>query len=68
MSKYQKLKGKIVEKFGTQERFAEEISRTQQTVTNKLSGKTSFSLDDVVLWKDALEIADDEISEYFFAK
>ena len=63
-----KLKGRIVERYGTQHGFAESIGRTEQTVTAKLAGRSQFSQKDIVEWCNALEIGKDEVGSYFFAK
>lgn len=62
-----KLKGRIVEMCGSQKSMAEKLGVTEQTVINKLSGRSQFSLDDVVEWCTILEISKDEVSDYFFA-
>lgn len=62
-----KLKGRIVEMCGSQRKLAEKLGCTEQTVVNKLAGRTQFSLEDVVAWCDALDISKDEIGDYFFA-
>ena len=64
---YRKLRGRIVEKFGTYGYFAEKINVSMVTVSNKLRGVTQFSQDDIVLWCKALEIPLAESGVYFFA-
>lgn len=63
---YAKLRGRIVEKFGTVTAFAEAIGLSRVSVTNKLSEKTGFSQEDITKWCEALEIELDEIGCYFF--
>lgn len=41
---FSKLKGRIVEKYGSQRAFARHIGITEQTVTNKIKGKQHFPL------------------------
>lgn len=67
MKPFAKLRGRIVEIFGTQSKFAETIQVSEVTVINKLNGKYDFSLNDIVLWANALKIGKDEIGAYFFA-
>lgn len=62
-----KLRGKIVEKYGSQSVFAEKIGKTEQSVTAKLNGRSQFSQEDVVTWSNALGILVNEVGEYFFA-
>lgn len=63
---YRKLRGRIVEMFGTYGSFADKINVSMVTVSNKLRGVTQFSQDDIVLWCEALEIPLDESGVYFF--
>ena len=70
--KYNKLRGRIVEKFGTLSNFASELSIYKnktiavQVVSAKLNGKISFTTDDVMEWSEVLEIPVAEIGFYFF--
>ena len=64
---YRKLRGRIVEKFGTYGNFAEDINVSMVTGSNKLRGVTQFSQDDIVLWCEALEIPLSDSGAYFFA-
>lgn len=65
---FMKLRGRIVEKYVTQSRFAEFLGVTEQTVTMKLNGKVQFSTDDIITWSNALDISVNEIGAYFFAE
>ena len=64
---YNKLRGRIVEKYGTQEKFAEALDVSKQMVSMKMTGRSSFSQKDILAWCDLLGIQHDQISEYFFA-
>lgn len=70
--KYNKLRGRIVEKFRTYSNFASELSAYKkktiavQVVSGKLSGKISFTMNDVREWSEILEIPVEEIGIYFF--
>lgn len=64
---YNKLRGRIVEKYGTQEKFAEAIGMTKQGISLKMTGKTSFSQNDINRWCELLDIRTEQISDYFFA-
>ena len=64
--RYNKLRGRIVEKFGNCEAFAKALGITNTTVSYKLNGKRQFSQDDILKWSQALEIAAEEIGYYFF--
>lgn len=63
---YNMLKGRIVQKFGTQGSFAEHIGKTEQTITAKINGRSQFSQEDIIEWCNALDIESEEIGEYFF--
>lgn len=67
MKENAKLRGRIVEKYGSQVNFAAKIGKTVQTVTAKLGGSSGFSQDDIVEWSNALDIDADSVGEYFFA-
>ncbi len=61
-----KIRGKIVEKFGSQREFAKAAGLTEQTITAKLSGKTDISQKDMLKWAEILQIQESEIGDYFF--
>lgn len=63
---YNKLRGRIVEMFGTQERFSEVIGLSNVSVSRKMTGRTQFSQSDIVLWCEKLEIPIKEVGLYFF--
>lgn len=65
---YSKLRGKIVEKFGSQKEFAKYIGKSEQTITAKLNDRADFSQDDIIEWCDALDIEAIDIGNYFFAQ
>lgn len=64
---YNKLRGRIIEKFGTQEEFARKIGISKNSLSLKMNGKTSFSQNDIIKWSELLEIDANEIGQYFFA-
>ena len=64
---YNKLKGRIVEKFGTRGKFAEFLGVSDVTVSKKLTGRIQFDQEDIVAWCDALDIDISEAGDYFFA-
>lgn len=64
---YSKLKGRIIEKFGTRKKFAEEIGITETALSRKLNCKTGFSQDDIEQWANILDISISEYGDYFFA-
>lgn len=68
MVNYLKLKGRIIEKFGSQQSFAKHIGVTEQTVTAKLNGRSRFSQDDIICWCKALGIKTANVGDYFFTQ
>lgn len=64
---YDKLRGKIVEKFKTIERFAEAMGRSSATISAKLNNKSEWTQDEVILAVRILELSYDDIPAYFFA-
>lgn len=65
--KYNKLRGRIVEIYGSQAEFARAIQQSEQIITAKLAGRSSFTQDNIIKWSDALDIDQNEIGSYFFA-
>lgn len=63
---YAKLKGRIIEKYGTQGNFAKALGVVQMTVSRKLNGSVSFSREDMLIWADLLQIERKDIPDYFF--
>lgn len=65
---YQKLKGKIIEQFGTQYAFAHELGVSKQTLSKKMLNKSPISADEIYKWSHLLNINDNEIGDYFFKR
>ena len=63
---YNKLRGRIVEKYGSQNKFADALKTTTITVSNRMTGKTGFSQEDIEQWSKLLEIEQSEYGAYFF--
>lgn len=53
---YKKLRGRIVEKYGTQRDFAVALGVTEKTVTYKMNGYTPFKQSEIVEWCKLLDI------------
>ena len=64
---YDKLRGRIVEMYGTQEKFANALKISKNSLSLKMNGKTSFSQADIIKWSELLNIEVSEYGEYFFA-
>ena len=63
---YSKLKGRIVEKCGTQGNFAQKMSLSERTVSLKLSGKIPFKQPEILKALEVLDLSEDDIQAYFF--
>ena len=63
---YDKLRGKIIEKYGNQEKYAEVLGISTNSLSKKMTGKTGFSQKDIVEWARLLDIDKSEYGQYFF--
>lgn len=66
--RYNKLRGRIIEKFGTQSEFAKKIGMSEQIITAKLAGKSSFTQGNIIAWCETLDIDQNDIGDYFFSR
>lgn len=64
---YRKLRGRIVEKYGTLRAFAVALGTSSQIVSRHLSGKSCFTAERMDKWGGLLDITRSEYGEYFFA-
>ena len=66
---YDKLNGRIVEKFGSRRAFAEAFGVTENTLSRKLNHKVRITSADIIKMcsVDLLDIPTEQIHEYFFA-
>lgn len=63
---YRKLRGKIVEVYGTMSNFAKEMGYSERTISLKINGKVDFSQSDIVKMVSLLGLRDKDIPIYFF--
>lgn len=63
---YNKLKGRIIEKYGSQKSFAKALGQTEQWISLKMTGKSGFTATEIEKWSALLDIPRYEIGEYFF--
>lgn len=63
---YNKLKGRIVERHGTQGNLAKKLGISKNSMSKKLTGKTEFSQSDIEQWAELLNIERSDYGEYFF--
>lgn len=64
--KYEKLKKKIIDKYGSFSAFASAAGCTGACVSQKLSGRNQFKQKDIMHWCDLLDISKSGIPAYFF--
>lgn len=65
---YSKLRGRIVEKCGTQEEFAKRINKDRSSINLTLNNKRDFTQKEIVAACDVLDISSNDIGQYFFAR
>lgn len=63
---YRKLKGKIVEKFGTQSSFAVAMGWSERTISLKMNGIRPWKQSDICKAIKLLELSESDIPTYFF--
>lgn len=63
---YSKLRGKIIEVFGSQGAFANAMKISERTLSLKLSGKRNWKQPEICLAIKLLGLSEDDIREYFF--
>lgn len=63
---YAKLRGKIIEKYGTMREFAKAIDKTPTTLSTKMTGKAGLSQEDIEEWSQLLGIPVRDYGKYFF--
>ncbi len=68
LKNYNKLRGKIRERGLTLAELARQIGMSNTSISNKLSGKTDFSLSEIRDIVRVLEISIETIPSYFFAQ
>ena len=63
---YDKLRGRIIEKYGTQGKFAEKLGISKNSMSKKMNCEKGFSQDDIIVWSELLDIEKEEYGAYFF--
>lgn len=63
---YNKLRGKIIEVFGTQASFAKNMGWSERTLSLKLNGERSWKQVDICKATELLHLSKEDISTYFF--
>lgn len=63
---YNKLRGRIIEKFGKYSLFAQAMGWTRPTLTNHLAGLVEWRQTDICRALEILELSESDIQTYFF--
>lgn len=66
MKHYMKLRGRIIEKYGTYSRFAESLKITNTMLSARLNKKTMITVEEAYRWSKELDIDSCDIGNYFF--
>lgn len=63
---YDKLRGRIIEIFGTQYRFAKEMGWSERTLSLKMNGSRPWKQPDICKAIKLLKLKEEDIPSYFF--
>lgn len=63
---FSKLRGRIVEKYGSQENFSKVLGLSTRSLSSKMNGKVSWRDKEISKASELLSIPDSEIYLYFF--
>lgn len=63
---YSKLRGRIIEKYGSQGNFAKAMEWSERTLSYKMQGKRNWTQADICKAISLLGLNEDDIQEYFF--
>lgn len=63
---YSKLRGRIVEKLGSQRKLADRLGISKTVFSQKMTGNIRFTTDDITKISSILDIPSAEIGVYFF--
>ena len=66
MKDYSKLRGKIIEVYGSQENLAKVLKISKQTMSNKMTNKVPFTTYEIESLVVLLNIDPQDIGVYFF--
>ena len=63
---YNKLRGRIVEKYGSQIEFAKAMDWSENTLSKKMNGKVPWKQTDICTAISLLGLSESNVQEYFF--
>lgn len=61
-----KLRGRIIEKYGSQLEFAKHMGRSQRSISLKMLGKVEWKQSEIHKAVTLLDLQDQDICTYFF--
>ena len=61
---FNKLRGRIVEKYGSQTEFAKAMNWSERTLSKKINGKISWKQTDICAAIKLLELSEDDIQQF----
>lgn len=65
---YSRLKGRIIEKYGSQSEFVKHFGVSGNTFSLKMNNKVRFTSDDIMKITELLDIPENMIGAYFFTQ
>ena len=65
---YSQLRGRIIEKCGTQGEFAKKMNISEHTMTQKLKGRIAFNQREITKAIVILGLSTNDIPSYFFGR
>lgn len=68
MYDYSMLRGRIVEKYGSAQKFSDALGKSNVTISRKLQGLSEFSQSDIEEWSDFLEISSKDYASFYFTQ
>lgn len=62
-----KLRGRIIEKYGSCAAFAADVNLPESALSNRLNNRVMISSDEIILWSqpDKLDISPEEVHLFF---
>lgn len=64
---YRKLRGRIIEKYGSIRNFANDLGISGVSLSKKMNCRTGISQKEMDEWAEKLDISLSEYGEYFFS-
>ncbi|MBR5300266.1 MAG: DUF739 family protein [Bacteroidales bacterium] len=68
MYDYSMLRGRIVEKYGSAQKFSDALGQSNVTISRKLQGLSEFSQSDIEKWSEFLEINPNDYASFYFTQ